>query len=155
MLVLALSLSGYTAVHAQGAGPFDRLAGQWEGAGSLELSTGTREKIKCRASYDVQADGKSLQLHILCAGDSYKINIASNATLAAGIITGTWSEANSLAGGSISGKAVSDRVQVLAESSSFSATITLVTHGGQQSVAIKSQDPQSALRGASMSLKRL
>lgn len=154
LLVFALLLSGYSASHAQGAGPFERMAGQWEGSGSLELSNGTREKIKCRASYIVQSDIKNLQLNILCAGDSYKINITSNATLAAGAVTGTWSESNSMAGGSISGKASGDHVQVLAESSGFSATISMTTHGSQQSVVIRSQDPQSALKGATMSLKR-
>jgi hypothetical protein len=152
MLVLALLLSSYGSGHAQGV--FERMAGQWEGSGSLELSSGAREKIKCKASYVVQSDAKNLQLSILCAGDSYKINISSSATLAAGAVTGTWSESNSLAGGTISGKASGDHVQVLAQSSAFSATISLTTHGNQQSVSIKSQDPQSALKGASMNLKR-
>ena len=51
------------AVHAQSATPFGALAGQWSGAGTIELSSG-REPIKCRAAYDVLEDLKNLQLNI-------------------------------------------------------------------------------------------
>jgi hypothetical protein len=38
---------------ALSAGPFGQLAGRWSGSGTIDLSNGRREPIKCRASYDV------------------------------------------------------------------------------------------------------
>ena len=124
------------------------------GLGSIELSNGTRERLKCVAAYMVQGDKKNLQLNIRCAGDSYNMNISSNATVASGVVTGTWSEANSMAGGAISGKASGDHIQVVTESSGFSATLSLTTNGDRQSVSIRSRSPDSPIKGASMNLRR-
>ena len=150
MLVFALLMSSYSASHAQ----FERLAGRWAGSGSIELSNGTREKLKCVAAYMVQGDKKNLQLNIRCAGDSYNINISSNASVAAGVVTGNWSESNSMAGGAISGRASSDHIQVIAESSGFSASLSLTTHSDRQSISIRSRSPDSPIKGASMNLRR-
>jgi hypothetical protein len=154
ILLNALWLASSSSGHAQGAGAFDRLAGQWEGLGSVELSNATREPIKCRAAYDVLTERNNLQLNIRCSGDSYNFNILGSATLTSGIITGTWSETTTGASGTITGKAGGDHVQVLAQSPAFSANLTLVTHGDRQSVDIKSQDPQSNLKGATINLRR-
>jgi hypothetical protein len=56
--------------------------------------------------------------------------------------------------GTISGRADGDRFQVVARAASFGASLTLVTHGGRQSVLIRSQDSQASLRGASIHLRR-
>ena len=150
MLVFALMLPSYSASHAQ----FERLAGRWEGSGSIELSNGTREKLKCVAAYMVHGDKKNLQLNIRCAGDSYNMNISSYAIVNAGAVTGNWSESNSMAGGAISGKASGDHIQIVAESSGFSATLSLTTHSDRQSVSIRSRSPDSPIKGASMNLRR-
>lgn len=152
--VLALSLLICGGVLAQHAGPFGRLAGQWSGSGTIDLANGAREPIKCRASYDVLDQDKNLQLSIRCASDSYNFDLHGAATYSAGAITGSWSEMTRNAGGTLTGQADENRVQVLAKSSSFSATLTLVTHGDRQTVSIKAQDAQASVKGASINLRR-
>ena len=153
-LVLALWLSANGGGHAQGPAPFQKLAGQWSGNGTIELSNGTHEPIRCRAAYDVLEQQSNLQLNIRCASESYSFDLRASATYAAGAITGTWSEATRNAAGTISGKADGDRFQVVARGPAFTASLTLVTRGNRQSVTIQSQDDQTRVKGASIALQR-
>ena len=153
-LVLALWLSAYGGGHAQGLAPFQKLAGQWSGSGTIELSNGTQEPIRCRAAYDVLEQQSNLQLNIRCASESYSFDLRASATYAAGAITGTWSEATRNAAGTISGKADGDRFQVVATGPAFTASLTLVTRGNRQSVTIQSQDEKTRVKGASIALQR-
>jgi len=139
---------------AQGAGPFARLAGQWSGSGSIDLANGGHEPIKCQAAYDVLEEQNNLQLNIRCASDSYNFDLRGSATNANGLITGTWSESTRGAAGTLSGKAEGDHFSVLAKGPSFTANLTLTTHGDRQSVTIKSQDAQASVRGATIALQR-
>ena len=77
---------------APSAGPFDQLAGSWSGSGTMDLSNGRHEPIKCRASYDVLEEQSKLQLNIRCASDSYNFDLRGSATYTGGAITGTWSD---------------------------------------------------------------
>jgi hypothetical protein len=140
--------------YAYAAGAFERLAGQWAGKGTIDLSNGTREALKCRATYNVQGDKNSLQLSIKCASDSYNFELNSNATSASGSVTGTWSESPHGAMGTISGTAAGERIHVKAEAGSFTATLSLVTHASSQSVVIRAGDQSAGIKGATISLRR-
>jgi len=54
--------------HAQ-SGPFAGLSGSWAGAGTIGMSNGASERIRCRASYAVGGGGRSLQQNLRCASD--------------------------------------------------------------------------------------
>jgi hypothetical protein len=153
ILALWLFCSGNAAAqHAGGA--FDRLGGQWAGSGTIDLSNGTREPIKCRASYDLPTDQHRLQLNIRCASDSYNFDLFSNVVLAGHTISGSWSESTRSVAGTISGTAEGDHVQVHAESSSFTADLSLVTHGDRQTISIRTPDPKAGIKGATINLRR-
>ena len=139
---------------ASSAGPLGQLAGSWSGSGTIDLSNGRREPIKCRASYDVLEEQNKLQLNIHCASDSYNFDLRSSATYAAGAITGTWSESTRNAAGTLSGKVEGVGFQIVAKGPTFTANLNLVTRGDQQSVTIKSQDAQADVRGATITLQR-
>ena len=64
-------------------GPFGQLAGSWSGSGTINLSSGKHEPIKCRASYDVLDEENKLQLNIHCASESYKFDLRASATYGA------------------------------------------------------------------------
>jgi hypothetical protein len=151
-LTIALFLS--PAAHAQGAGPFARLAGQWSGSGTIDLANGGRESIKCRASYDVLSEQNNLQLNIRCASESYNFDLRASATYRDGAIGGTWSESTRNASGTLSGRGGGDRFSVLASGPSFSANLTLATHGNRQSVVIKANDTTAGVKGATINLQR-
>ena len=96
----------------------------------------------------------SLQLNIRCASESYNFDLHGSATNEHGSITGIWNEATRAIAGTLEGKADDGRFHVIATSPQFSATLTMITHGNRQSVAIRSQNPQSTLKGASITLQR-
>jgi hypothetical protein len=139
---------------ARDADPFARLAGQWRGAGKIELVDGSSESIKCRAAYDILDEQHNLQLNIRCASDSYNFDLRGSATLSGRTVTGTWSETTRNAAGNISGSARGDEIDVVANGPGFTADLKLVTRGDQQTVGIKSKEPQSSLQTVSIRLKR-
>ena len=59
--------------HAQ-SGPFAGMAGNWSGGGTITLDDGSRERIRCRASYQVA--GPNMTMTLTCASDAYKFNLA-------------------------------------------------------------------------------
>jgi hypothetical protein len=88
------------------------------------------------------------------ASDSFNFDLRASANYSAGAIAGNWSESTRNIAGTISGRADGDRFQVVARASSFVATLIVITHGGRQSVVIRSHDAQASIKGASISLKR-
>lgn len=153
-LALVLFLFVGATGHTQDSAPFASLTGQWSGSGTIDLASGGREPIKCRAAYDVLGEQSNLQLNIRCASDSYNFDLRASATYAAGAITGTWSEATRNAAGTLSGKSQGDNFHVLAKGPTFTANLSLVTRGDKQSVVIKSQDAQASVRGVTITLRR-
>ncbi|MGA7004369.1 MAG: hypothetical protein WCF47_01810 [Pseudolabrys sp.] len=153
-LAIALILSVAGTCRAQSIAAFDRLVGQWSGSGTIDLSNGAHESIRCRAAYDVLNAQRKLQLNIRCASESFNIDLRASADYSNGAITGNWGETNRGIAGTITGRAEGDRFQVVARSSSFTATLTLVTHGGRQSVTIRSHDNQASIKGVSINLRR-
>jgi len=143
-----------SATSASANDTFMQLSGQWRGDGKVQYSDGTQETLHCRASYDVLKGGTDLQLSIRCASAGYKIDLIGSAKESGGRVSGTWSEANRNVAGNLSGTAQGNRVNVVASSSAFSATLNLVTTGAKQTVTIRAQDPQSALQSATLSLRR-
>jgi len=133
---------------------FKQMAGRWRGSGTVNYSDGTRERVQCRAAYDVLKNGTHLQLNIRCASPSYNIDLVGSAQETNGRVTGTWSEASRNVAGQLSGTAEGNRVQVTATSPILTATLALVTHGSRQSVSIRSENPQSGLQSATLTLSR-
>lgn len=154
-IVLAIWLIANGGSFAQDpAAPFATLEGQWSGNGTIDLSDGAQEPIRCRAAYDVLDQQNKMQFDIRCASQSYNFEIRASANYNAGAVTGSWSEATRNAAGTISGKVDGDRFEITAKSSSFTASLTLTTRGNQQSVVIQSQEANTSVKGASITLQR-
>jgi hypothetical protein len=143
------SVSG-SASYAQ-SGPFAGLAGYWSGAGTVTLDDGSTERIRCRASYAVSANGTGLNQTLVCASDSYKFDLKTNVIAEQGSLSGSWSESSRGINGNLSGRASNGHFQVIASAAGFTANISLTTHGNRQSVVIR---PESQFRGASITLTR-
>jgi hypothetical protein len=133
-------------------GAFAGLAGSWSGAGTISFSKGAEERIRCRATYSVAGGGHELSQSLRCASDSYNFDLRSDVRSSGGAITGQWSEQSRNVGGSVTGEARGNRIQVLVDSSGFSATLTLVTQGNHQQISIRSRGQE--LSGANISLSR-
>lgn len=152
-LVLGIALVSVPPALAESGSPFTSLEGQWTGNGTIELSGGSREPIKCRAAFDLPAEN-TMQLDLRCASDSYNFELRASATASGGTISGTWSEATRNAAGTISGTADAKRFQVLAKGPAFTANLTVTTQGDRQTIDIQSQDQKTSVKSASIALQR-
>jgi hypothetical protein len=154
-LLSAAVLSGSLAMISTAsfaAGAFDGMAGYWNGSGQVQLSDGSNEPIRCRASYAVAGEGRLLQQTLVCASASAKFDITSNVEENGGRITGTWSEATRNANGQVSGTARGGRVDASVAGPGFTASLSVTTRGASQSVTIVPQG--SDVRNVSVSLRK-
>jgi hypothetical protein len=137
-LAIALSLTT-TPMLAQRApiGPFAGRSGFWIGAGTVTMSNGSRERIRCKAVYAVDDTGKSLNQSLRCASDSYRLEISSNVTSNGGWLSGTWGEATRQATGNITGRASNAEIQAMVDGAGFSAGVRVHFQGDRQSVSIR------------------
>lgn len=76
----AALLLSVAASHAQSSGPFAGFDGAWTGTGTVSLSDGSTERIRCKADYKVAGTGLSLKQALHCASDSYKFDLTSDVT---------------------------------------------------------------------------
>lgn len=134
------------------SGPFAGFAGSWSGNGTVLLSDGSKERIRCRASYRIDGTGNGLAQSLRCASDSYKFDLSSNVTSRGDEnVTGTWSESNRNINGNLQGKARGGHIDVFVEAAGFAATLQLTTRGNKQSVSISSKGD---IRDVSISMVR-
>jgi len=144
---LIASLAASTS-HAQST-TFAGMAGSWKGGGTVSLDDGSSERIRCRASY--QVNGASMDMNLTCASDAYKFDLRASVVSAGGDVTGTWSETSRNVGGSIQGRGANGSFQVVAQAAGFAANISLRTSGNKQSISMKAD---SQFRAANVSLSK-
>src|SRR6201987_6015884 len=133
---LTLSLS---AAHAQHGGPFAGFDGAWSGTGTVALSDGSVERIRCKANYKVDGTGMGLKQSLHCASDSYKFDLSSDVTSNGDRISGRWSEATRKVFGQLDGTAGGGQIDVFVQANGFAASLTLKTNGNKQTVSISSK----------------
>lgn len=138
-MVAALAMPAWLGVQpaiAQG-GPFAGMAGSWSGTGTIRLTSGANERIRCKVTYNVGQAGSSVQQELLCASDSYKFNLSSNIRAADGRLAGQWNETSRGAGGTVTGTVNAGNINGLVEGTGFSADFTVDTRGNNQSVKMR------------------
>ena len=143
----ALLLSVSTG-HAQ-SGPFAGFDGAWSGNGTVALSDGTTERIRCKADYKVNGSGLGLKQNLHCASDSYKFDLSSDVTSQGDRISGNWSEARRNIFGNLQGTAGGGQIEVFVEAAGFAANLTLRTNGNRQTVQINSK---GEIRGVTITM---
>jgi hypothetical protein len=136
---------------AAAAGVFDNLAGKWSGSGTIELKDGSKERIRCNATYNVTS-GTSVNLEITCASASYKFQLQSSIVAAGNSLSGNWTESSRRVAGQIEGSVNGDRIRARAAGQTFTALVSLTTRGSRQTVSIAS--PGSEMTEIRISLGR-
>jgi hypothetical protein len=147
----AALMMSVSAGNAQSGGPFASFDGSWAGNGTVSLSDGSKESIRCRATNKVGGGGNALKLSLRCASDSYKFDLTSDVSQQGDRITGSWSETSRNINGNLQGTAGGGRMDVFVEAAGFAATLTLVTSGNKQQVSISSK---GEIRGVAISMVR-
>jgi len=145
----ALLLSVSTG-HAQ-SGPFAGFDGAWSGNGTVALSDGTTERIRCKADYKVNGSGLGLKQNLHCASDSYKFDLSSDVTSQGDRISGNWSEKSRNIFGNLQGTAGGGQIDVFVEAAGFAATLNLRTNGTKQIVQI---DSKGEIRGVTITMTK-
>lgn len=144
---LALSASASLAQTS----PFAGFAGNWSGKGTVTLTDGSKENIRCRASYRVNVTGTALKQNLRCASDSYQFDLSSDVVSDGDRLTGNWSEASRNLFGSVRGRASGGEIEVFVEAAGFAANLSLRTRGNKQSVSITSK---GEIRNVSITMTR-
>ena len=135
--------------HAQSGGPYAGMAGTWAGGGTVTLDDGSRERLRCRATYQVA--GINMTMALTCASDAYKFNLGAQVVDQGGQVTGTWTEASRNISGVLQGRGGGGNFQVVASTAGVNVNISLRTAGNKQSIALRSD---SVFRAADISLSK-
>lgn len=146
---LALALAAFTSP-AQ-AGPFSSLDGAWSGTGTVSLSDGSKERIRCRAHYNVGDNGHALKQSLRCASDSYRFDLSSDVTAQGNRVSGHWGEASRNLYGDLQGRISGNEINVFVTAAGFAGNLSVTTRGNRQSVTI---DSKGDLRGVSITMSR-
>jgi hypothetical protein len=149
-VILLLSVSPGVAQRGP-EGPFAALPGSWAGTGTITMSSGVKERIRCEGDYRLQSR-TSVRLQLTCASDSYRFELRSEAVADGQRLTGTWTERSRRVSGQIFGRLLGPRMEVRAESQTFNALLDMTTRGNRQQVTIRS--PGSEMSAVSISLSR-
>jgi hypothetical protein len=147
--VLAVTMLAPTAASADG--PFTGLSGNWSGPGAITVN-GQKERLRCRADYNVKNAGSTVDLSIRCASDSYKFNLQGGVNYVNGSVSGNWSESAHGAAGTISGTVKDGIIRVSAAGPYFSALLSMNTRGTTQQIALNS--PGSQISSVTISLAK-
>lgn len=150
-MTLAVAASPASAQYAM-MSPFRAMAGSWSGGGMISMANGERERLRCRANYDVARAGDELRLNLRCASASYNFDLTSDVQDRGGAISGEWTEASRNAAGTLSGRAVGDHVEAEARGQNFAANLSLTTRGNRQTVSIRPAG--SDIRDVTLALNR-
>jgi hypothetical protein len=142
---------GAPAASARG-GAFDILAGYWSGGGRVQLSDGSSEPIRCRASYAIGGGGNLMQQKLTCASASYKFDISSNVEENGGRLSGSWSESTRGVNGQVEGVVRGGQISARVAAGGFNAALSVSTRGAAQSVLITPQG--SDIRAVSVSMRK-
>jgi hypothetical protein len=135
-LAVAVGLAAPQSV-ALAASPFGRFAGEWSGGGQIVGTNGHRESIRCRAEYVEAKEGAALNQTIVCASESFKLDIHSYAEASGESVQGYWRETSRDVSGHMTGNIAEGRFQGEIVAPTFSAKILLISNGRTQSVSIQ------------------
>ena len=152
-LPLALLLTT-AAAPASAAGPFVGFPGEWAGTGDVTMADGSRDKIKCKASYSVGPSGEALNINVNCASDSYRVNIISNVVAQGDGFSGTWRETTRQVSGDVSGRVPAQgQYQASLQGTGFGLELAATSNGKVQAITITSQGTD--VQSVKISLRRL
>ena len=135
-LVIVVSLAGAQSA-AVGAGPFEKFLGSWSGSGQIIATNGHSESIRCRAEYTDAKEGSALNQTIVCASESFKLNISSYVEASGESVQGHWHEGARDVSGQVTGRIAGGRFEGEFSATAFSATISLTSNGRTQTVSIQ------------------
>ncbi|HWB43974.1 MAG TPA: hypothetical protein VG900_00900 [Hyphomicrobiaceae bacterium] len=121
------------------ADPLTDLGGYWTGTGSVTLSNGNKERVKCSVVYKVTDNSTQIRQTLRCASQDYSINALAELTLKGAQVSGSWEEKTYSATGQVSGRYTGNAFQLSIEGGNFTAAMNVNISNCKQSISISPQ----------------
>lgn len=135
VVILGTLIASHSAAWA--ASPFEKFLGVWRGSGQIVGTNGHHESIRCKAQYAEAKEGLALSQSIVCASESFKLDVTSYVEASGESVQGYWKEASRDVSGNVTGRIAGGRFDGEFSAPAFSATITLTSNGRTQAVSIQ------------------
>lgn len=120
-------------------GTFASLDGAWSGSGTVRLTNGKTERLKCRGYYNAKQKN-SLNMAINCSNASFKIHMRASLRSAGGSVSGTWEEREFNQMGNVSGRETAGGFN-LKFSGALAGSMNVSMSGSRQNVSISTGGP--------------
>jgi hypothetical protein len=117
------------------ADPLRDLTGYWSGNGSIALSNGKTERVKCSVLYKADG-GTQIRQTMRCASPDYSINSLAELRVKGGQVSGTWEEKTYSAKGDVTGRFGGDSFALSIKGAAFSAVMNVTLSSCKQSLNI-------------------
>lgn len=125
---------------AAAAGPFTGFPGEWSGTGDVTMTDGSRDRIKCKASYSAGPSGQALNINVNCASDSYRVNIIANVVAQGESFSGSWRETTRQVSGDVTGRVPAPgQYQASLQGTGFGIELAASSNGKVQAITINAQ----------------
>lgn len=121
---------------AWAAQSIDGFSGRWSGWGSITMSSGAAEQVKCVATYFIKDAGAALTQNLRCASQSFRIDSVANLDVKGDEVSGKWVEHTYSAQGSVSGRLTSGGFNLSIQGDNFSAAMRVAMTDCKQSITI-------------------
>ncbi len=136
---VALGLLAVSVLPCSAQAAFAGLGGSWSGSGTISLSDGSKERLRCKATYQVTGGESRLRQSLRCASDSYRFDLNSDVVSEQGTIAGSWSETGRGIGGSLAGRERAGSITAVADAPGFPARLSVTTQGNRQTFSLSSE----------------
>jgi hypothetical protein len=139
VFLVAVVLWAAPSTHGVAASPIDDLNGYWTGSGSVVLSGGNTERVKCAVTYKVTDGGGQIRQSMRCASTDYKIEAHADLRVKGAQVTGNWEERTYSATGQVTGRYTGSNLVLAIEGANFSAAMNISLSNCKQSISISPQ----------------
>jgi hypothetical protein len=136
MIAAAGCLVSCEAAWPAGASSIGELAGYWTGVGSITLSGGNAERVKCAVVYKVGDGRGEIKQSIRCASADYTINATADLRVKGEQVSGSWEEKTYAATGEVSGRYTGDSFVLSIRGASFTAAMNVTLSACKQAISI-------------------
>ena len=116
------------------ADPLGDLNGFWSGTGSVMLSGGNTERVKCQVFYKT-TDG-SIRQTMRCASSDYTINSLAELRVRGNQVTGSWEEKTYSAKGDVTGRYNGENFALSINGATFTASLNVSLSNCKQNISI-------------------
>ncbi|MFO1170012.1 MAG: hypothetical protein U1E49_03495 [Hyphomicrobiaceae bacterium] len=132
---VALIGLGLSSAPAGADGTWSMLEGRWSGMGTIALESGATERLKCQATYLVEAEGHVAQ-RLTCISSSYRIEGSADLIFEGEQLSGTWSESSYAVGGGLAGSAGAGHIAFRLDAPTFTGNASIEVQRCRQTVRV-------------------